>query len=297
MPIVGYIMKVSSSSYSFEYSLFALQITAAHHLVFLVFELGKNCPHDLTRYVRNDSRLSNFAWVQNLRVGGHEQATLGLLSVSSPVLCGDKEGDMTLWEKDQMMSLAKLSNKLAGAKNTAAVDIERSALIENSLTLISAQRILQEDTEQGGEIALKEEDLLRLAVEKIQSSRDVDDTKRFGICGLAIAAAKPPGQNEAKSNDSSSIWEALVQADRDTWESVANENTMSVGGISEEELIHRVGDTAFVQVMCDLVTSGEKMPEVGFNEHARNQISYALGSDSLAKVLSLSADAVVAKAS
>ena len=124
--------------------------------------------------------------MQNLRVGGHEQATVGLLSVTSPVLFGDKEGDMLLWEKDQIMSLAKLSNKLAGAKNPAAVDKERSELIENSLTLISAQRILQEDTEQGGEIALKEEDLLRLAVEKIQSSRDGDDIKRFGICGLAI---------------------------------------------------------------------------------------------------------------
>ena len=266
--------------------------------LFLVFELGKNCPHDLTRYVRNDSRLSNLAWVQNLRVGGHEQATVGLLSVTSPVLFGDKDGDMSLWEKDQMLSLAKLSNKLAGAKNPAAVDItERSALIENSLTLISAQRILQEDTEQGGEIALKEEDLLRLAVEKIQSSRNGEDIKRFGICGLAIASAKPQGQNEAKSSDASSIWQAVIQADLDTWESVANENKMSVGGISEEELIHRVDGTAFVQVMYDFVTSGEKMPEVGFNEHVRNQISHALGSDSLAKVLALSADIVVATAS
>ena len=221
---------------------------------------------------------------------------MGLLSVTSPVLFGDKEGDMSLWEKDQIMSLAKLSNKLAGAKNPAAVDI-RSELIENSLTLISAQRILQEDTEQGGEIALKEEDLLRLAVEKIQSSRDGEDIKRFGICGLAIASAKAPGQNEAKSSDASSIWQAVIQADRDTWESVANENKMSVGGISEEELIHRVDGTAFVQVMYDFVTSGEKMPEVGFNEHVRNQISHALGSDSLAKVLALSADIVVATAS
>ena len=221
---------------------------------------------------------------------------MGLLSVTSPVLFGDKDGDMSLWEKDQIMSLAKLSNKLAGAKNPAAVDI-RSELIENSLTLISAQRILQEDTEQGGEIILKEEDLLRLAVEKIQSSRDGEDIKRFGICGLAIASAKPQGQNEAKSSDASSIWQAVIQADLDTWESVANENKMSVGGISEEELIHRVDGTAFVQVMYDFVTSGEKMPEVGFNEHVRNQISHALGSDSLAKVLALSADIVVATAS
>ncbi|KAL7529749.1 hypothetical protein ACHAXR_003137, partial [Thalassiosira sp. AJA248-18] len=50
-----------------------------------VFELGKNCPHDLTRYVRNDDRLSDLAWIQQLRDGGHAQATVGLLSLNTPL--------------------------------------------------------------------------------------------------------------------------------------------------------------------------------------------------------------------
>ena len=58
--------------------------------VSLVFELGKNCPHDLTRYVRNDNRLSDLDWIQHLQVGGHEQATAGLLGLTSPVLFEDK---------------------------------------------------------------------------------------------------------------------------------------------------------------------------------------------------------------
>ena len=262
----------------------------------LVFELGKSCPHDLTRYVRNDDRLSNLAWVQQLRVGGHEQATVGLMSVNTPVLFGDKEGPMSLWEKDQMMSLAKLSNKLALAKNPNAEVDTRSLQIENSLTLISAQKILQEDTTHGDEVVLKEDDLLRLAVGKIQSSRDVDEIKRFGICGLAIASAKLPSQTEAMANDASYIWQAVIKSDIHTWESTANENSMAVGGISEEELIRRVEGTAFVEVMYDFVSTSEgKMQSVSYTDTSvRNNVSHALGSDALSKVLALSADIVVA---
>jgi len=265
-----------------------------------VFELGKNCPHDLTRYVRNDDRMSDLAWIQHLQVGAHEQATVGLLSLTSPVLFGDKKDDvMGLWEKDQLTSLAKLSNKLASAKSAnRTVGIQRNQLIANTLTLLSAQRILQEDTEVGDEVALKADDLLRLATEKITASRDVDEIKRFGICGLAIASAKPPNQSKAMSLDASSIWNAVIQADIHTWKSVAHENCIAVGGISEEELIQRVEGTAFVGVMYDFVMtspSGEKMQNVGFlHDPVRNQVLHSLGSDELANVLSASAEIVLA---
>jgi hypothetical protein len=262
-----------------------------------VFELGKHCPHDLTRYVRNDDRLLNLAWIQHLRVGGHEQATVGLVGLTSPVLFG-KETVMSLWEKDQMTSLAKLSNKLAIAKSASRSNAhdQRTKTIENSLTLVSAQRILQEDAELGDEIALDERDILRLAVEKIESSQDVDEIKRFAICGLSVASAKSPDQLEAIARDASTIWHAVIQADIDTWQNVANENSMAVGGLEEEELIHFVDGTAFVGVMHDFVTtSGGKMQDVGFGCHrVRNQVMHALGSDELEKVLTRSADVVAA---
>jgi len=265
-----------------------------------VFELGKNCPHDLTRYVRNDDRISDLAWIQHLRVGGGQQATVGLLSLNSPVLFGDKqEESIGLWEKDQLMSLAKLSNKLASAKSAnPAVDGQTTDLIENNLTLTSAQRILQEDTEFGDEIALNADDLLRLAAEKINSARDVDEIKRYGICGLAIASAKPIDQSESMTDDASSIWHTVIQADIHTWKSIANENSMAVGGISEEELIQRVDGTAFVGVMYDFVTTsppGGKMQNVGFlHDQVKNKVSHLFGSDELASVLTLSAEIVLA---
>ena len=266
-----------------------------------VFELGKNCPHDLTRYVRNDDRLFDLAWVQQLRDGGHEQATVGLLSLNKPLLFGDKrEGTMGLWEKNQMMSLAKLSNKLATAKTTnPAVDNQRGEMIDDNLTLISAQTILQEDTELGDEIALKADDLVRLALEKMESARDIDEMYKCAICGLSIAAAKSLNNNEAMVNDASSIWHAVIQADMDTWQSVSNEDRMAVGGLSEEDLIQHVEGTAFVRVMSDFVatspSSDTKTQTVSFaSGRVQSQVTHAFGSDELAKVLSLTTNIVVA---
>ncbi len=198
-----------------------------------------------------------------------------------------------------MMSLAKLSNKLAGAKsaNRTTAHDQRTKAIENGLTLLSAQRILQEDAELGDEIALDQNDIVRLAVEKIQSSQDVDEIKRFAICGLSVAAAKTPDQIEAMSRDATTIWHAVIQVDIDKWQNVANENSMAVGGMEEEELIHFVEGTAFVGVLYDFVTAsgGGEMQNVGFGSHqVRNQLMHELGSEELEKVLTLSADIVLA---
>lgn len=262
-----------------------------------VFELGKCCHQDLSRYIRNDDRLSNLAWVQHLRVGAHEQATVGLLGLLSPTSVG-KESSMTLWEKDQMLSLAKLSNKLAVSKSasrTRALD-QRTQMIENGLTLIGAQKILQEDTAMGDEVVLDENDLLRLAVEKIQSSDDLEKIKRFAICGLSVAHAKPPDQIDAMASDASSIWHAVIQVDIEKWQAVADKNKSALCGIDEEELICCVEGTAFVGVIEVFVkTSGEEMRNVGFeSDIVRNLVMDALGSHELEMVLKLSADIVIA---
>ena len=136
------------------------------------------------------------------------------------------------------------------------------------------------------------DDLTKLAGEKIEAARDVDEIKRFGICGLAIASAKGPDQNEV-ADAAAAIWHDIIQADIHTWKSVANESNTAVGGMAEEDLALRTEGTAFVGVMTDFVsTSGGKMQNVGFRQ-VRNQVMHALGSDELAKVLTMSADIVV----
>jgi hypothetical protein len=264
-----------------------------------VFELGRNCQQELSQYIRSDNRLSHMAWIQHLRDGGHEQATTDLIGLTSPLLFGKESDEMSLWEKDQMLSLAKLSNKLAVSKSvsrTAAHD-QRTKLIENSCAIVDAQKILQEEDELGDEVALDENDVLRLAVEKIQSCNDIEKIRRFAICGLTVANSKSPDQVTAMASDASSIWHVVIQADIDKWQCVANEHNSAVGGIQEEELIHNVGGTAFVGVMGDIVhqTSGDEIKNVGFgNERVRCMVMDALGSNELEKVLQLSADIVLA---
>ena len=149
----------------------------------------------------------------------------------------------------------------------------------------------------GDEVALDENDVVRLAVEKIQSCNDIEKIKRFAICGLSVANAKSSDQVTAMASDASSIWHAVIQADIDKWQSVANEHNSAVGGIQEEELIHNVGGTAFVGVMGDFVhqTSGEEINNVGFgNDRVRCMVMDALGSNELERVLQLSADIVLA---
>merc|ERR1711862_779302 len=109
------------------------------------------------------------------------------------------------------------------------------------------------------------------------------------------------GHNEEMAEDACLVWHAVIQADIHTWKSVANENCMAVGGMSEEELIRHVQGTAFVDLVCDFVTSataGEKMQNVGFlNDQVRDRVSHSFGSGELAKVLALSAKIAYATAS
>ncbi len=266
----------------------------------VVFELGKHCLHDLTRFVRNDYRLSNLAWRQHLRVDWQEKATVELMGIKTPLLFDNETGAMKLWEKEQMMSLAKLSNKLVVASDgTHSKVVElRTESIKNSLGLISIQRLLQGADDDGGddEKALDADDILKLAVEKIQLSNDADEIKRFGAWGLSVASVKPSNQTEAMSNAASHIWHAIVKADINTWQDVANDNADAVGGMEDEFLLHRVEDTAFVGLLCDLFSnsSGGDMQHVGFDcANVKDQVFHALGSKKMANVLMAAADIVM----
>ena len=233
-----------------------------------------------------------------MRVNWHEQATVDLLRITSPLLFDKETGVMGLWEKEQMMSLAKLTNKLAVVNDGLHSNVveQRAESIKNSLSLISAQKILQEDDQLGNEIALDDDEILKLAVEKIQSSSDTDNMTIFGICGLSIASAKPPDQIEAMSNAASYIWHAIIQADINTWRDVANANASALGGMEEESFMHRVERTAFVRLLYEFLSKSNRgeMQHVGFGStNVRQQVLRAFESDGLANVLTLAADIAV----
>eukprot|EP00970_Alexandrium_tamarense_P003002 scaffold430_cov187-Alexandrium_tamarense.AAC.11 len=236
-----------------------------------VFELGKECPATLTRYLRTDDRLSNLAWLQDLRTGSYDDATYGAMSnLTSPVLPSrDSDGPMGLWEKEQMLSIAKLSNMRVKSPNS---------VIENGLTLINAQRVLQdEDIDgHGSEVAMTADDLLVLAVNKIKASQDVDECKRFAIAGLCVASAVPTDQAE----HAALVWEACIGADMDTWNNISREASSSVAGIAKEDLMRLCESTLFVALAEAFATTPEEsMKGVGFlsNVAVKDEVVQSLG--------------------
>merc|ERR1711957_874360 len=137
-------------------------------------------------------------------------------------------------------------------------------------------------------------DLVRLACEKINTARNIDERRRFGICGLSVASSGPVSRMEEKMAEKAGlIWHAVIQADIHIWKAVANEDAVAVG-MSEEELIRRVENTAFVGLVYDFVSTAPKegnIQNMGYlNDQVRNQVAHLFGSDELTNVLTLSAE-------
>ena len=131
-----------------------------------VFELGKECPDELNQLVHSDRSFSEMSWINDVRSCSFQSARDGLLNNAS----------INLWEKETNLSLAKLSNKLA-AKSGGN---DRVAEINNGLTLVAVQRVLQEDGSDSSTDVMSAEELISLATSKIKSGVDLDEVKNFG---------------------------------------------------------------------------------------------------------------------
>ena len=177
-----------------------------------VFELGKECPRELSQLIQSDSAFHESSWVNSIRCGAYDSARDNLLNNSSS----------GLWEKEASLSLAKLTDKLfSGARG------EHDAQIDNGLNLIDAQRSLQEDDSDDENDVMSAEELIHLATRKINSGADIEEVKNFGkffqalrlnniicmtditffcglvICGLEVAATM--SSNERSDCESSCL--------------------------------------------------------------------------------------------
>eukprot|EP00804_Cyclotella_cryptica_P014678 CCRYP_012690-RA/>CCRYP_012690-RA protein AED:0.02 eAED:0.02 QI:155/1/1/1/1/1/5/288/1249 len=251
-----------------------------------VFELGKECPDALDRHLRTDPRASEWAWINDLRTGSYESATSGLLNITSNVI----------WEKETNLSLAKLANKLALSSPTTSGAVGgRTTVIENGLTLISAQRSLQaniiDNSDPDNEV-MSASDLIAFAIEKIKSGNDLEETRGFVTSGLEVASTISSSQKGDSVAGAAAVWEAAIQADMKMWKSLAQESSKSVAGIPDE-ILTRCGGTVFVGACVDLATAtDERMHVVGFvtNPVVRERVSQSLGlNENIAKLLLSSA--------
>ncbi|EJK68000.1 hypothetical protein THAOC_10873, partial [Thalassiosira oceanica] len=209
-------------------------------------------------------------------------------------------------EPRQALEQARPVEGRGDAARAAAAD-KRADLIEDDLTLISAQRMLQRGTETGTEVALGAESLLSLAREKIQSASSSADedgdarerTKAYAVSGLAVSSVllrgEEAGGDGASGRDAAaSIWAECVLADLDAWRSASSDSSDDPAGrLSEEELVGRVGATSFVDAAIEFDENlrgdgrggdGGRLAELSFLS-VRDRVWRFLGSDDLADVL------------
>ena len=133
-----------------------------------VFELGKLCPEELNQLVQTDRSFQELSWINNVRSDSYQDARDILLNNA----CTD------LWEKEASLSLAKLTNMLSLSMTGSGNDHIHE--IENGLTLISAQRMLQEGDSDSHYDVMSADELIVLATKKISLGADIEEVKQFG---------------------------------------------------------------------------------------------------------------------
>lgn len=143
---------------------FVLRWFADKGMTSKVFELGKECPRELGQLIQTDSAFQESSWVNSIRCGSYDSATDSLL----------KNTSTELWEKETSLSLAKLTSKVSSSGG------DHNAQIDNGLTLIATQRMLQDDDSDAENDVLSAEELIHLATRKINSGADFEEVKNFG---------------------------------------------------------------------------------------------------------------------
>lgn len=132
-----------------------------------VFELGKECPDELNQIVQSNRSFSELSWINGVRSCSFQSARDNLLNNAAT----------DLWEKETSLSLAKLSNNLATKSGSGN---DRGEEINNGLTLVNVQRMLQEGDSDSGKEVMSADELISLATRKIQSGVDLEDVNNFG---------------------------------------------------------------------------------------------------------------------
>lgn len=130
-----------------------------------VFELGRECPNELSQLVQSDRSFTELSWVDGVRSNS---------SFKSARECLLNNSTTDLWEKETSLGIAKLINKLC-----VPTGGDRSDEINDSLTLVSAQRILQEDDSDSNSEVMSAGELIALAASKIKSGARPEDVQDF----------------------------------------------------------------------------------------------------------------------
>lgn len=166
-----------------------------------VLDLGKYCPQELRRFLTENSKVSDLAWINDVRCGRWDEAQMSLTKVG--------ESSETLMDKKLFLSLGKIASTISQK--------DPAASINSGLQLIQAQEILMDVQNDGPSSSLSASSLMELSVDHLaDGSRGYNDRVGAGLAGLAVAEVM---QDDAKS--AALIWEKSLECERPLWEDIA----------------------------------------------------------------------------
>jgi len=172
-----------------------------------VINYGRHSIADLNRIMEKNPQLRQHRWIPTVRQGYYAQATNLFLEN-----CKEHHG---LSSHKWALSMAKLTNKLVPAQSQQAQDQGRK--IERALDLVDAQQLLLSPSEQEHDCPiLPPNELVELAIRKLEESHNEDDRVRLAFVGLTVCNFLDDTR-AAALEQTSRIWAEALLADGGRW--------------------------------------------------------------------------------
>jgi hypothetical protein len=225
---------------------------------------GRHAPNELTVLMKTDEGLRQYKWIPAIRQSFFDQATESFLSNN----CDEGEQG-SLRSMQWALSMAKLSNQLVATQNQ-----QRQQFIDRKLDLVSAQQMLQEGTTlpQDGPPQTPEQ-LVLLALQRLQEAPNMEDRVRFATIALAVCNAME--DNTMSIDSTAHVWAEALRLNESLWMTWLQRES----DLTSPTLKHRVmGDTVFGALLSEC-RKDKTMSTVCYGRHIESAVLDKVGSD------------------
>lgn len=233
-----------------NFAKFTLQWYTEKSLIGTALKLGKYCESDLSEYIEQDERLSNYRWIQHSNSNQFLKASKGLMSLTSKGLnIIDNSNIQTLQSRQLVLSLAKLG-AMASDGSLEKQNITMSC--DENLDLCIAQETLVElsESDESMDKIMDMGSLLSLSTSLLRSCKNVEDKVRAAVAGLLVARCI---ENRKKSSISS-IWAEVIDVEAQRWRDLVEQWHL----LSDTERVQKVESTIFCRVASVYHVNPEK---------------------------------------
>lgn len=247
----------------YTFAQFVLQWHTDNGLYGHTINYGRHAPNELTMLMKTDERLRQYKWIPAIRQSFFDQATESFLSNAG-------EGDQgSLRSMQWALSMAKLSNQLVASQNH-----QRQQFIDRKLDLVSAQQMLQEGTTMSPDGPPQTpQQLVLLALQRLQDAPTMDDRVRFAT--IALAVCNSMDDNSMSIDSTANVWAEALRLDESLWMTWLKMES----DLTSRALKHRVmADTVFGALLSEC-RKDKTMSTVCYGRHIESAVLDKVGGD------------------